>query len=610
MNQPSHIDALPNGTRLAEFEITSLIGVGGFGMVYRAFDSSLNRPVAIKEFMPSSLVARTAGQTVAMRSSADQANFESGLRSFLSEARLLAQFDHPSLVKVFRFWEANGTAYMVMPLYQGMTLKQARTQMRCPPPEEWLRKVVSGMLGALSVLHDSRTMHRDISPDNIFLQDIGPPVLLDLGAARRALGDTTQKYTAILKVNYAPIEQYADAEDMRQGPWTDLYSLGAVVYDCLCNKPPAPATFRIIKDRMVPLQDVARVVATEFGIHYSQPFIDGFSQALQIRPELRPKSTTALAQLLGLDAPPGGLARFDWRAELGDIWVPPGSEPFPVALTQPPETPTVLAEHTIQLSPDTDLGLGLEDLGLQDATVILRSAASSVPTTIIDAQPRASVASGERPPPEPNRAPAPKAARSGAGLKLGALALALALGGGAWWLLRPKPDPDAGIITEMADPRPATPAAISPPPAIPETPNVNAVSSDAGNHVNGASKDTDSTELVRSELDSKPVAAVVVPSKPAIPAPTKKTSAQPKPADVVKSPEVPAAPAPVEAPSPPPTPVAPVVAPAPPVCADAGVLSKTMCLYRECGKPQNATSATCVEYHRAQQERANKQMLP
>ena len=128
----SHVDALPPGSRLAEFEILALLGVGGFGMVYKAFDHSLHRAVAIKEYMPSALAGRSEGQSLWVRSSSDQQTFQAGLASFVGEARLLAQFDHPSLVKVFRFWEANNTAYMVMPLYSGMTFKQARAQMRTP----------------------------------------------------------------------------------------------------------------------------------------------------------------------------------------------------------------------------------------------------------------------------------------------------------------------------------------------------------------------------------------------------------------------------------------------------------------------------------------------
>ena len=222
-NSVDHVDALHVGARLAEFEIVGLLGVGGFGMVYQAFDHSLLRFVAIKEYMPASLAGRMHARSIWVRSSSDEQSFQAGLASFVDEARLLAQFDHPSLVKVFRFWEANHTAYMVMPLYAGRTLKQARAQMRTPPSEAWLRKVIWSVCGALRVLHDGKTLHRDISPDNIFLQDSGPPVLLDLGAARFAIGDQDPKRTAVLKVKYAPIAQYADSgSELRPGPGREL----------------------------------------------------------------------------------------------------------------------------------------------------------------------------------------------------------------------------------------------------------------------------------------------------------------------------------------------------------------------------------------------------
>ena len=312
----SHADALPPGTRLAEFEVQELLGVGGFGLVYRAYDHSLHRTVAIKEYMPSSLAARDAGLTLSVRSSTDRATYEAGLKSFVAEARLLAQFDHPSLVKVYRFWEANNTAYMVMPLYRGMTLKQARSLMSAPPPEAWLRTVLWSVLQALQVLHEHHTMHRDVSPDNIFLQDVGPPVLLDLGAARRAIGDRSHKLTAILKVNYAPIEQYAETEGLNQGAWTDLYALAAVVYGCLRNDPPLPATTRVVRDTMPSVQSVGATVAGHFGVQYSEPFLRALGQALEVQPQARPQSVAAFVQAMGLQ-PPSALGKFDWRAELG-----------------------------------------------------------------------------------------------------------------------------------------------------------------------------------------------------------------------------------------------------------------------------------------------------
>lgn len=312
----THVDALPPGTRLAEFEIQGLLGVGGFGLVYRAYDTSLQRTVAIKEYMPAALAARLDGTTVSVRSSADQGTYQSGLQSFIAEARLLAQFDHPSLVKVYRFFEANNTAYMVMPLYSGMTLKQARTLMAAPPPEEWLRTVLWSVLQGLHVLHRSEALHRDVSPDNIFLQDIGPPVLLDLGAARRAITDKSHKLTAILKVNYAPIEQFAEAEDLTQGPWTDLYSLAAVVYSCLRNDPPLPATTRVVRDSQPSVRSVAATVKQHFGLAYSEEFVRTIQHALSVQPADRPQSLAAFVTEMKLKAPPR-LSKFDWRTELG-----------------------------------------------------------------------------------------------------------------------------------------------------------------------------------------------------------------------------------------------------------------------------------------------------
>ena len=350
----SHVDALPPGTRLAEFEILGLLGVGGFGMVYKAFDHSLHRAVAIKEYMPTALAGRVHGQSLGVRSSSDQQTFQAGLASFVGEARLLAQFDHPSLVKVFRFWEANNTAYMVMPLYSGITFKQARAQMRTPPPEAWLRKVLWSVLGALRVLHDGKTLHRDISPDNIFLQDYGPPVLLDLGAARHAINDQGRQHTAVLKVNYAPIEQYSETDDdLRQGPWSDLYSLAAVVHGCLCNDTPLPATLRSIRDRMVPFPRVAKTVKRQFGVEYSPAFIEAVSQALSLRPEDRPQSIDAFLQAMEMVSAPEGIDGFDFRADLGDIWVEPADQPGPGLLT-----PTVDVTSAPKIVADTQASLG------------------------------------------------------------------------------------------------------------------------------------------------------------------------------------------------------------------------------------------------------------
>ena len=284
-------DALPLGTRFGEFEILRVVGVGGFGIVYLAQDHSLERQVALKEYMPAALAARGNGSLITVRSAAFAETYAVGLRSFVNEARLLARFDHPSLVKVYRFWEDNGTAYMVMPFLRGMTLRDARRGMARPPDEAWIRSVIEPLLGALDALHREGVYHRDVAPDNILLPPEGAPILLDFGAARHVISDRTQSLTAILKPNYAPIEQYADMTAMRQGPWTDIYALGAVMHFLLFGVPPPPATARAVQPDAEPIAQ--RVVP---GV--SARFLAVVAWTLGVRPLERPQNIAALRDAL------------------------------------------------------------------------------------------------------------------------------------------------------------------------------------------------------------------------------------------------------------------------------------------------------------------------
>jgi hypothetical protein len=283
-------DALPVGTRLGEFELRAVLGVGGFGIVYRAWDHALEREVALKEYMPAALAARGRGISVTLRSPQHAENFAIGLRSFVNEARMLARFDHPSLVKVYRFWEEHGTAYMVMPYYRGRTLREVRQAMDAPPDEAACRAIVEPLLCALELLHRQDVFHRDIAPDNILVGDDGP-VLLDFGAARRALTDRTQSLTAILKPNFAPLEQYADVSSMRQGPWTDLYGLAATVYYFITGRAPMPAAARALHDEMEPLAQIQPPDC-------SAEFIAAIDWSLALRPPDRPQSVVMLRDVL------------------------------------------------------------------------------------------------------------------------------------------------------------------------------------------------------------------------------------------------------------------------------------------------------------------------
>jgi hypothetical protein len=288
-------NALSPGVHLAEFELLRVLGEGGFGIVYLAQDHTLQRRVAIKEYMPASLAMRSEAQQVVVTAERHRPVFNAGLDSFINEARLLAQFDHPSLLKVYRFWRANGTAYMVMPYYEGRTLKQLLREGGPSPDERWLRALLASLTEALAVVHAERCLHRDIAPDNILLlAESGRPLLLDFGAARQVIGDATQALTAILKPGYAPVEQYAEMPALKQGPWTDIYALCAVVYAAIMGRKPPASVGRTVVDHCVPLEQSA-------AGRYSPSFLRAIDAGLQVLPDHRPASVHAFRQLLGLD---------------------------------------------------------------------------------------------------------------------------------------------------------------------------------------------------------------------------------------------------------------------------------------------------------------------
>ncbi len=322
-------NGLPIGTYLGEFELTKMVGEGGFGIVYLATDHSLQRRVALKEYMPSSLASRTSASNVQVKSERYRETFDAGMKSFINEARLLASFDHPSLVKVYRFWEANGTAYMVMPFYEGKTLKDSLREMGAPPDEAWLRTLLAPLTEALTVIHAEQCYHRDIAPDNVMmLAGSNRPLLLDFGAARRVIGDMTQALTVILKPGYAPVEQYAEIPGMKQGPWTDVYALAAVVYFAIVGKTPPPSVGRLLNDTYVPLVQAA-------AGRYSEAFLAAIDRALAVHPESRTHTIEQLREELGLGTLSAG-DPYTTRPLPSSADVPPRPRPAgPTAMAPP-----------------------------------------------------------------------------------------------------------------------------------------------------------------------------------------------------------------------------------------------------------------------------------
>jgi serine/threonine protein kinase len=292
--------ALAVGTRLREFEILSVVGQGGFGVVYLAQDHTLGRRVAIKEFMPTALAVRNADGSVGVRSG-EREPFELGLRSFVNEARLLAKFDLASVVRVYQFWEDRGTAYIVMPFYHGVTLadwiaaKARREPLPCDDEIWLLRHLIEPLMGALEKLHAVQCYHRDIAPDNILLlEGSWQPVLLDFGAARNVIGSATRKLTAFVKPGYAPIEQYGERGESEapQGAWTDIYALSGVLYHLIAGAPPPAAPTRLLRDPLTPLVTLARG-------RYTETLLSAIDAGLAIRPEHRPQSVEIWRLLMG-----------------------------------------------------------------------------------------------------------------------------------------------------------------------------------------------------------------------------------------------------------------------------------------------------------------------
>ena len=286
-------NALPIGYRFNEFEIKEVIGGGGFGIVYRAWDHQLERAIAIKEFMPASLAVRRDDLNLVLRSERFSKTFHAGLNSFIQEARLLARFNHPNLLHVLRFWVQNDTAYMGTVFYSGTTLSRLAAQRPELIDENWIRRLLPPLFGAINTIHQQGYLHRDISLDNIQIQKNMMPVLLDFGSARQTIGNLSDETETMLRPGFAPIEQYSDNNESEQGPWTDIYALGAVLHTLIIGTPPPVSVVRSIEDNYQPL--TARRPAG-----FSLPLLRAIDKALELKPEDRPQSMDEFAALMEL----------------------------------------------------------------------------------------------------------------------------------------------------------------------------------------------------------------------------------------------------------------------------------------------------------------------
>ena len=279
MNE-QHRLALPQGTRIREFEFHRVLGYGGFGITYLGWNLSLDIPVAIKEYLPTGLATREQDGSVVSQTAQAAADFQWGLERFVDEARTLARFQHPNIVGVHQYFEAHSTAYIVMDYVEGEDLS-AHLERKGTLQEAELKAILYPLLSALDVIHQADFLHRDIKPGNIVLRDTdGSPVLLDFGAARQAIEAKSRSVTSIVTPGYAPIEQYSSQG--HQGPWTDIYALGGVCYRALTGQAPEDATDRMRHDPLVP-------VAQQCAGRASQEFLAAVDWALSVDEGNRPQ---------------------------------------------------------------------------------------------------------------------------------------------------------------------------------------------------------------------------------------------------------------------------------------------------------------------------------
>ena len=285
---PVNRGTLAAGTRLRNYEILSVLGQGGFGVTYRARDLTLDREVAIKEYLPTALAVREGGETVLPRSTDLSQDFLDGRSRFLDEARTLARFDGiPSIVRVLDFLEANGTAYMVMALVRGMTLAGVIGRKRQLDADE-ASALLLPLLDGLEQVHAAGFLHRDIKPANVLIDERGLPVLIDFGAARAGLIGGSVAATAIFTLGFAAAEQFTSA---RQGPWTDIYGLSATFYNAIAGGIPPSAFDRMLDDTYRPQTQLAPK-----GFRYG--LLAAIDAGMAVRAADRPQSIAAWRALL------------------------------------------------------------------------------------------------------------------------------------------------------------------------------------------------------------------------------------------------------------------------------------------------------------------------
>ena len=281
--------ALPEGTILAgQYTIEKVLGQGGFGITYRAADHKTNQKVAVKEFFPDTLAYREATTVISYPGERSE-NYEYGKEGFLQEAKTLAEFiGNENIVRIHSYFEENGTAYFVMDYIEGESFDDYIKEKGGKVSVEEAKKILIPVMDALNMVHSKGIVHRDVTPDNIYITSDGTVKLLDFGAARYSLGDKSRSLDVILKHGFAPKEQYTRRG--KQGPFTDIYSLGATFYFAITGKRPPDSVDRLEEDDLIP--------PSNLGVSITDYQEKAILQALSVQPSERFQSMAVFKKIL------------------------------------------------------------------------------------------------------------------------------------------------------------------------------------------------------------------------------------------------------------------------------------------------------------------------
>jgi serine/threonine protein kinase len=305
MTDQAYPDALPAQHRLHWYVLERVLGQGGFGITYLARDTNLDQPVAIKEYLPVEVATRRPDATIRARTDEQRDRYRWGLDRFIREARTLARFDHRSIVRVLSVFEMNGTAYMVMRFEEGENFS-AVLESRGTLAESELLGVILPVLDGLELVHEAGFIHRDIKPDNLHIRTDGSPVLLDFGSARHAVGKA-HTLTILVAPGYAPFEQYYSNSE-NQGPWTDIYSLGATCYRAIAGRAPLDAIARS-KGILGSTRDVLVPASVVGAGRYPGKLLAAIDHALAFAEKDRPQTIGEWRQELAADRKPSMTVR-------------------------------------------------------------------------------------------------------------------------------------------------------------------------------------------------------------------------------------------------------------------------------------------------------------